>query len=200
MKDGRIVSGGGKDGQLLLWDPSYRRTGYVAEVCYPRPVATVFPDNNYFHPCLQIPEQYGNVRTLSQGKGCQILVGTTRNCIVGGNFELPFAPLVVGHTEELSALCVHPNQSQFLSGGHDKLIQLWDTMSHSLIWSKDIGEQIQSACFSPDGLVLIVGTVTGKWIAIDAETREVYSSHTDGNEPLQVSHPLASLASNDSID
>ena len=128
------------------------------------------------------------------------MVGTTRNCIVGGNFELPFAPLVVGHTEELSALCVHPNQSQFLSGGHDKLIQLWDTMSHSLIWSKDIGEQIQSACFSPDGLVLIVGTVTGKWIAIDAETREVYSSHTDGNEPLQVSRPLASLASNDSID
>jgi len=59
-------------------------------------------------------------------------------------------------------------------------------MSYSLIWSKDIGEQIQSACFSPDGLVLIVGTVTGKWIAIDAETREVYSSHTDGNEPLQV--------------
>ena len=32
LKDGRIVSGGGKDGQLLLWDPTYRRTGYVAEV------------------------------------------------------------------------------------------------------------------------------------------------------------------------
>ncbi len=32
LKDGRIVSGGGKDGQLVLWDPSYRRTGYVAEV------------------------------------------------------------------------------------------------------------------------------------------------------------------------
>jgi len=32
LKDGRVVSGGGKDGQLLLWDPSYRRTGYIAEV------------------------------------------------------------------------------------------------------------------------------------------------------------------------
>lgn len=33
LKDGRIVSGGGKDGQILMWDfPSYRRMGYVAEV------------------------------------------------------------------------------------------------------------------------------------------------------------------------
>ena len=68
------------------------------------------------------------MRTLSQGKGSQILVGTTRNCIVGGNFDLPFAPLVIGHTEELATLCVHPNQAQFLSGGQDKLLQLWDTV------------------------------------------------------------------------
>lgn len=33
LKDGRLVSGGGKDGQLVLWDlPSYRRTGYITEV------------------------------------------------------------------------------------------------------------------------------------------------------------------------
>ena len=83
--------------------------------------------------CWQIAEQFGSVRTLSQGKGSQILVGTTRNCILAGNFELPFAPLVVGHTDELAALAVHPNQQQFLSAGHDRLVQLWDTMSRSLI-------------------------------------------------------------------
>ena len=134
----------------------------------------------------QIPEIYGNVRALAQGKGSQILVGTTKNCIVGGNFDLPFAPLVVGHTGDLWALCVHPNQNQFLSAGFDKRIQLWDTMSRSVIWTKDIDESIQSACFSPDGKILILGSTSGKWIAMDAETRDVYAEHVDGAEPLQV--------------
>lgn len=164
LKDGRIVSGGGKDGQLVLWDPSYRRTGYVAE----------------------IPEVHGNVRALSQGRGSQILVGTTRNCIVAGNFDVPFSPLVEGHTGELWALCAHPNQNQFLSAGYDQRVQLWDTMSRSLIWSKDIAECVQSACFSPDGHLLVLGTSHGKWVAMDAETRDIYASQTDGHETIQV--------------
>ena len=45
---------------------------------------------------------------------------------------------------------------------------------------------MQSACFSPDGSVLIVGLVTGRWIAMIAETREHLSAHTDGSEPIQV--------------
>jgi len=164
LKDGRIVSGGGKDGQLILWDPSYRRTGYVAEIA----------------------EIHGNVRALSQGKGSQILVGTTRNCIVGGNFDIPFSPLVEGHTGELWAVCAHPNQNQFLSAGYDQRIQLWDSMSRSLIWSKDVAESLQSACFSPDGSLLVVGTSVGKWMAMDAQTRDVYDTHIDGHEPIQV--------------
>lgn len=186
LKDGRIVSGGGKDGQLILWDPSYRRTGYVAEV----PTIQI-PKSEYFNSIQlldrkQIAEVYGNVRALSQGKGSQILVGTTRNCILGGNFEIPFSPLVEGHTGELWALCAHPNQNQFLSAGHDQRIQLWDSMSRSLIWNKDMAESLQSACFSPDGSLLVLGTTVGKWIVMDAETRDVYAAHIDGHEPIQV--------------
>ena len=43
------------------------------------------------------------------------------------------------------------------------------------MWSNDVGEQAQSACFSPDGEVIVVGTVTGKWVVLNAATREVFS-------------------------
>ena len=43
------------------------------------------------------------------------------------------------------------------------------------MWSNDVGEQAQSACFSPDGEVIVVGTVTGKWVVLSAATREVFS-------------------------
>uniref|UniRef100_A0A0P5J1V7 Echinoderm microtubule-associated protein 1 n=1 Tax=Daphnia magna TaxID=35525 RepID=A0A0P5J1V7_9CRUS len=165
LKDGRLVSGGGKDGQLVLWDlPSYRRTGYITE----------------------IPEKYGNVRVAVQGKGSQILVGTTRNCILRGSFDIPFTPLMVGHTEESTGLCVHPSQSQFLSFGYDGRLQLWDTMSRTIIWGKDIRDPIQSACFSPEGQVLVIASTCGKWFVMDSQTRDIYATHMDGTEPVQV--------------
>lgn len=87
-----------------------------------------------------------------------------------------------GHTEELWALAVHPTQNQFITAGYDKTIHLWDTMSHLVVWSKDIGESAQTACFSPDGNVLIVATTTGRWIVIEASTRQLISMHSDGTE------------------
>ena len=87
------------------------------------------------------------------------------------------------------ALAASPTQPQFISAGHDRMIHLWDTLTHSVVWSNDVGEQVkllnieqnvqkfnlgfqaQSACFSPEGEVLVVGTVTGKWVVLDAATR-----------------------------
>jgi microtubule-associated protein-like 1/2 len=63
-------------------------------------------------------------------------------------------------------------------------VHLWDSMSHSVVWSKDIGESAQSATFSPDGTVLIFTTTTGRWIVIDATTRQLISMHSDGNEQI----------------
>ena len=45
----------------------------------------------------------------------------------------------------------------------------------TVVWSNDVGEQAQSACFSPDGEVIVVGTITGKWVVLSAATREVFS-------------------------
>ena len=66
------------------------------------------------------------------------------------------------------------------------MIHLWDVLTHSVVWSNDVGEQAQSAAFSPDGEVIVVGTVTGKWVVLDINTREVFGVHQDGSEPVHV--------------
>lgn len=45
----------------------------------------------------------------------------------------------MGHTDELWALATHPTLTQFVTAGQDCLLQMWDSLSHSVVWSKDIG-------------------------------------------------------------
>jgi len=162
LKDGSIITGGGKDSRIVKFDTLYRKTGMEA----------------------QLPEHLGSIRTLSQGRGSQLLLGTTKNSILTGNFDLNFQEIMVGHVSDVWALAASPTQPQFISAGHDRMIHLWDTLTHSVVWSNDVGEQAQSACFSPEGEVLVVGTVTGKWVVLDAATREVFGVHQDGEEPV----------------
>ncbi|KAK4308983.1 hypothetical protein Pmani_019360 [Petrolisthes manimaculis] len=163
QKDGSITTGG-KDGNIVEWDRDLERTGNV----------------------IQVPEQFGSPRMVTSGRGSQLVVGTTRNCVLEGSFTFPIRPVMQGHTEELWALAPHPSQQQFLTAGYDRTCYLWDTMAHTIVWSKDIGEPAQSAAFSNNGEIVIVGTTSGRWIVMDADTREMYSQHQDGNEPIQV--------------
>lgn len=55
-----------------------------------------------------------------------------------GSLALGFSPVVLGHTDELWALAAHPDLPQFLTAGFDNIVQLWDAMSHTVVWSKDI--------------------------------------------------------------
>ncbi|XP_018338233.1 PREDICTED: echinoderm microtubule-associated protein-like 2 isoform X6 [Trachymyrmex septentrionalis] len=164
LKNGNIITGGGKDGKILYFDASLNLTGEEA----------------------QIEDHFGGIRTLSEGRGTQLLIGTTRNCILVGENDMGFNPAMLGHAEEVWGLAAHPTLPQFATAGHDRLLQMWDSLSHTVVWSKDIGEQAQSITFSPDGNVIVVGCVSGKWLAIDSETRELYTHHSDGSEPIQV--------------
>ncbi|XP_043476558.1 echinoderm microtubule-associated protein-like 2 isoform X7 [Leptopilina heterotoma] len=164
LKDGNIVTGGGKDGMLYHLDGSLNKTGQSA----------------------QIEDHFGGIRTVNEGRGSQYLVGTTRNCILVGDMEMEFHPTVLGHADEVWGLASHPTLPQFATAAHDRLLQMWDSLSHTVVWSKDIGEQAQSVCFSPDGNILVVGCTNGKWLVIDSETRELYSHHSDGSEPIQI--------------
>lgn len=163
LKDGALISGGGKDGRLVVFDADLNPTGIECE----------------------IEHHFGAVRVVAEGKGSQILVGTTRNCILTGALDLGFSPVIMGHTDELWGLAVHPNLPQFVTGGKDRLLQLWDSLSHSVVWSKDIGEQIQSCAFSASGNMISVGTMSGKWLIYDTLTREALAQHVDGQEAIQ---------------
>ncbi|KAG0700301.1 Echinoderm microtubule-associated protein-like 1 [Chionoecetes opilio] len=156
QKDGGIITGG-KDGNIVEWDSDLQRTGNV----------------------MQVPEQFGCPRVVTTGRGSQLVVGTTRNCVLEGTFTFEMRPVMQGHTEELWGLTPHPSHHQFLTAGYDRTCFLWDTMAHTI-------EPAQSAAFSSNGEIVIIGTTSGRWLVMDAETREVYSQHHDGNEPIQV--------------
>ena len=78
-QDGSIITGGGRDSRIVKFDTLYRKTGLEA----------------------QLPEHLGSIRTVSQGKGSQLLVGTTKNSILTGNFDLNFQEIMVGHVGEV---------------------------------------------------------------------------------------------------
>ncbi|BFZ07628.1 hypothetical protein BsWGS_10667 [Bradybaena similaris] len=163
LKDGTLLSGGGKDRKIVQWDSSYRKTGQETEV----------------------PDAYGPVRTLSQGKGGLILVGTTRNCILLGSLDLELSPIVQGHTDELWGLATHPSQHQFLTGGTDRQLYLWDSQSRTVVWSKEMNDAVHSCCFHPRCSVVAVGTCVARWLVLDLSTHEIVSVHTDGNEQIE---------------
>lgn len=98
LKDGAIITGGGKDGRMVKFDSLLNPIGREA----------------------QLPDHLGSIRTVSEGAGSQLLVGTTRNSILTGNLELSFQEVMVGHMEEVTALAARPNQGQFLTAGHDR--------------------------------------------------------------------------------
>uniref|UniRef100_A0A665TL39 EMAP like 2 n=1 Tax=Echeneis naucrates TaxID=173247 RepID=A0A665TL39_ECHNA len=156
LKDGTMVSGGGKDRKVVLWDHDYRKQ---AE--------------------MEVGESYGPVRALAEGKPGELFVGTTKNAIVRAAFPDTLTP---GHTDELWGLDVHPSMEQFVTCSQDKQVHLWDTNSHQPLWSKTVEDPGRSAGFHPSGAVLAVGTMTGRWLVLDTDTRDLVSMHTDGNE------------------
>ncbi|XP_046774944.1 echinoderm microtubule-associated protein-like 1 isoform X10 [Gallus gallus] len=163
LRDGTLVSGGGKDRKLISWNGNYQKLHKT-----------------------EIPEQFGPIRTVAEGKGDVVLIGTTRNFVLQGTLSGDFFPITQGHTDELWGLAVHSSKPQFFTCGHDKHITLWDATTHRPIWNKIIEDPAQSSGFHPSAAVVAVGTLTGRWFVFDTETKDLVTVHTDGNEQLSV--------------
>ncbi|KAG7465613.1 hypothetical protein MATL_G00155400 [Megalops atlanticus] len=163
LRCGTLVSGGGKDRKLISWDGNYQKLQVV-----------------------EIPEPFGPVRTVAEGRGDSVLIGTTRNYVLQGTLQGEFTPITQGHTDELWGLAVHPSKPHFLTCGHDKHVSLWDSCSHQPIWTKTLEDAAQSAGFHPSGAVVAIGTQTGRWLVLDTESKDLVTVHTDGNEQLSV--------------
>ncbi|XP_056128797.1 echinoderm microtubule-associated protein-like 1 [Lampris incognitus] len=162
LRNGTLVSGG-KDRKLISWDSSYQQIQMV-----------------------EVPEMYGPIRTVAEGRGECMLIGTTKNCVLQGSLDGEFLPITQGHTDELWGLAVHPLKPQFLTGGYDRQVSLWDSSSHQPIWTKNMDDAAQSAGFHPSGAVVAVGTQTGRWLVLDTDSKDLVTVHTDGNEQLSV--------------
>uniref|UniRef100_A0A673N7H8 Echinoderm microtubule-associated protein-like 4 n=1 Tax=Sinocyclocheilus rhinocerous TaxID=307959 RepID=A0A673N7H8_9TELE len=148
------------------------------------------PDKTAYLSCvigfLQVPDQYGTIRAVAEGKGEQFLVGTSRNFILRGTFNDGFQVEVQGHTDELWGLAAHPFKELFLTCAQDRQVCLWNSVDHTLEWTRLLDEHGHCAYFHPSGSVVAIGTHSGKWYALDAETRDLVAIHTDGNEQLSL--------------
>ncbi|XP_037652741.1 echinoderm microtubule-associated protein-like 1 isoform X8 [Sebastes umbrosus] len=162
LRNGTLVSGG-KDRRLISWDSSYQQ------------IQTV-----------EVPELFGPIRTVAEGRGETVLIGTTKHFVLQGSLDGEFMPITQGHTDELWGLAVHPKKPQFLTCGYDRQVCLWDSSSHQLIWIKTLEDAAQSAGFHPSGAVVAIGTQTGRWLVLDTDTKDLVTVHTDGNEQLSV--------------
>ena len=159
LKDGGIVSGGGKDGKLIHFDENYKKTNLECEV----------------------PEEYGSIRTICQGRSAsdQLIVGTTDNCLVAGTFLSGMEGVLShGHDDEVLKL-VALNESQFLSLSQDKWIRIWELNAHQVIWSYKTDDVSYACCISNDGSLLLVGFQDGCWIIIDIESKCIIDEFTD---------------------
>ncbi|XP_069033241.1 echinoderm microtubule-associated protein-like 4 isoform X1 [Embiotoca jacksoni] len=163
MRSGTLLTGGGKDRRIILWDHELRA------------------DRD-----IEVPDQYGTIRAVSEGKGDEFLVGTSRNFILRGTFNDGFLVEVQGHTDELWGLASHPSRDMFLTCAQDRLVCLWNSVDHSLQWSRTLEEHGHCADFHPSGAVVAIGTHSGKWYVLDAESTDLVAIHTDGNEQLSV--------------
>lgn len=69
-----------------------------------------------------------------------------------------------GHNDEVWALCVHPSLPLAVSGAQDHILRLFNYQEMKSIEQSfvNVGSEVRSSCFSPDGKYLVVGTKDGK--------------------------------------
>ncbi|ELW71686.1 Echinoderm microtubule-associated protein-like 4 [Tupaia chinensis] len=163
MRNGMLLTGGGKDRKIILWDHDLN------------------PERE-----IEVPDQYGTIRAVAEGKADQFLVGTSRNFILRGTFNDGFQIEVQGHTDELWGLATHPFKDLLLTCAQDRQVCMWNSAEHRLEWTRLVDEPGHCADFHPSGTVVAIGTHSGRWFVLDAETRDLVSIHTDGNEQLSV--------------
>ncbi|KAM9294651.1 echinoderm microtubule-associated protein-like 1 [Gastrophryne carolinensis] len=132
QRDGTLVSGG-KDRKLISWDVNYQKVNVV-----------------------EIPEQFGPVRTVAEGKGDIVLIGTTRNFVLQGTLSGDFTSITQDPAQSAG---FHPSGSVVAIGTLTGRWFVLDTESKDLVTvHTDGNEQLSVMCYSPDGNFLAIGS------------------------------------------
>uniref|UniRef100_A0A672TA44 EMAP like 4 n=1 Tax=Sinocyclocheilus grahami TaxID=75366 RepID=A0A672TA44_SINGR len=138
MRNGTLLTGGGKDHKIILWDHDLN------------------PERD-----IEVPDQYGTIRAVAEGKGEQFLVGTSRNFILRGTFNDGFQVEVQGHTDELWGLAAHPFKDLFLTCAQDRQVCLWNSVYHTLEWTRllDLNPSSAAVMFYTLDLISLVTSI-----------------------------------------
>lgn len=124
---------------------------------------SLFVVTSHLH-LFQVPDQYGTIRAVAEGRAEQFLVGTSRNFILRGTFNdgfqievqvscgMPtFSSLFLdnmlwflqggffrfqGHTDELWGLATHPFKDLLLTCAQDRQVCMWNSVEHRLEWTR----------------------------------------------------------------
>ncbi|VDP44411.1 unnamed protein product, partial [Schistosoma mattheei] len=163
--NGHLISGGGKDRRLVFFDAALNPTGHTEE----------------------LTELYGAVRTITQGPGELLIIGTTKNMILQAGPGMEISPLMFGHSEEFWSLAKHPQAHQFLTGG---LLITNGTMSpvnnnDNNINDNNIIDETNNLDFNVSmmnshDLLVVLGTSTGRWLVFNCLKQEIIAAHSDG--------------------
>lgn len=51
---------------------------------------------------MQVPELFGPIRTIAEGRGETVLIGTTKNFVLQGNLDGEFVPITQVRSTRLS--------------------------------------------------------------------------------------------------
>lgn len=56
---------------------------------------------------LQVPEVFGPIRTIAEGRGETVLIGTTKNFVLQGSLDGDFIPIAQVRCQNLSSVINH---------------------------------------------------------------------------------------------
>ncbi|KTG04982.1 hypothetical protein cypCar_00001221 [Cyprinus carpio] len=132
LRNGTLVSGG-KDRKLISWDENYQK------------IQTV-----------EVPELYGPIRTVAEGRGETVLIGTTKNYVLQGSLDGEFIPITQDAAQSAG---FHPSGATVAIGTQTGRWLVLDTESKDLVTvHTDGNEQLSVMRFSPDGHFLAIGS------------------------------------------
>ncbi|KAF2986272.1 hypothetical protein EK904_009801 [Melospiza melodia maxima] len=125
LRDGTLVSGGGKDRKLISWNGNYQKIHKT-----------------------EIPEQFGPIRTVAEGKGDVVLIGTTRNFVLQGTLSGDFFPITQGHSSFITHLDWSVNSQYLVSNSGDYEILYWIPSACKQVVSVETTRDIEWATYT----------------------------------------------------
>ncbi|KAB0403931.1 hypothetical protein E2I00_004646, partial [Balaenoptera physalus] len=152
LRDGTLVSGGGKDRKLISWDGNYQKLHKTEALGNYEQTDTkggINPKNlmTFEIFSMQIPEQFGPIRTVAEGKGDVILIGTTRNFVLQGTLSGDFTPITQDPAQSSG---FHPSGSVVAVGTLTGRWFVFDTETKDLVTvHTDGNEQLSVMRYSP---------------------------------------------------